>query len=115
MSEYNEQCKVFEWASYHTKKYPFLSFMFSTLNGVPLTIIQGRKAKKSGNKKGVPDIILPYPSQGYHGLFIELKFGKNRPTKYQKEYIEYLNAHNYKAVVSYGAKEAIREIREYIG
>lgn len=114
MSEHQEQCLVFQWARYHTSIYPCLAFMYGTLNGVKLTIGQATKAKKGGNKAGVPDIVLPYPTGKYHGLYIELKVGKNKPSKEQKEYIKYLRSVGYCAEVAYGSKEAIIFIEDYV-
>jgi hypothetical protein len=114
ISEHDEQVLVFEWAKLSTGKYPFLGYMFGTLNGVKLSIGQAVKAKRSGNTKGVPDIILPYPNGKYYGLYIELKVGKNKPSKEQKEYIEYLNSVGYFADVRYGSTEAIDLIKDYI-
>jgi hypothetical protein len=88
--------------------------MFSTLNGVRLKIGQARRAKESGNKRGVPDVILPFPCNGYSGLFIELKVGKNKPTPDQIKYMSYLNDVGYLAKVAYGSKEAIGIIEGYI-
>lgn len=114
MSEHTEQCLLFRWAKLHQKKYPCLEFMFSTLNGVKLPIGLARKAKVSGNKSGVPDVILPYPSRNYHGLYIELKYGRNKPTDNQVKFINHLNNNGYLAKVAYGSKEAIAIIREYL-
>lgn len=114
-SEYQEQCDLFEWAELNLKKQPCLKYMFATMNGVKLSIGQASKAKKSGNKRGVPDIILPFPSKHYHGLFIELKRSKGGVvSKEQKEFLEYLNSVGYLAVVCRGAKEAIECIVEYL-
>ena len=43
--------------------------------------------KKEGVKRGVPDICLPVSRGKYHGLYIEMKAGKNKPSKEQKEWI----------------------------
>lgn len=114
MSEHQEQCIVFQWAEMQERKYPCLKYMYGTLNGVKLTIGQATKAKRGGNKKGVPDLVLPYPSDGFHGLYVELKVGKNTASKEQKEYIEYLNSVGYFATVCHGSKEAIQTIRNYV-
>jgi len=91
-----------------------LKYMFATLNGVKLHMGQAKKAKASGNKRGVPDIILPYNNGKYSGLFIELKVGKNKPTKEQKDYINFLRQNNYYADVRYGSQEAVDLIVDYI-
>lgn len=114
-SEFDEQCSIFTWAEYAVIKHPCLEYMYSTLNGVRLTMRQAVKAKLSGNKKGVPDIVLPYPSNGFHGLYIELKREKLSSTSAeQKKYIAYLNSVGYSAHVSKGSESAIRIIEDYL-
>lgn len=114
LSEHQEQCLIIKWASFSKVKHPCLEFLFSTLNGVKLTMGQARKAKVSGNKSGVPDLILPYPSNGFHGLYIELKVGYNKPSPNQKKYIKFLNKVGYRAEVAYGSNEAINIIEDYL-
>ena len=70
--------------------------------------------KLEGCSPGVPDLCVPIPNKKYHGLFIEMKYGKNKPTAYQKEWIEYLNGVGYLAVVCYGADEALDILKKYI-
>lgn len=114
MGEFTEQCLIFKWAKLHHKKWPCLEFMFSTLNGVRLPISLARKAKISGNKKGVPDIVLPYPNKKYHGLYIELKHGYNKPSPHQVKYKDYLNSVGYLSVVVYGSTKTIELIKDYV-
>lgn len=119
--EYLEQVKLFEWARLYANKYECLKWLNSSQNGVRITNPMGAKrAKKAGMSKGFPDIFLPYPTQLYAGLFIELKRpivkGQSKPivSKEQKEWLEYLNSVGYKAVVAYGANEAIQIICDYL-
>ena len=114
ISEYSEQCVVFQWVKLHKKKYPELKWLFSTLNGVKLNIGQAVKAKKSGMKAGVSDIILPAKNNKYSGLFIELKVGKNKPSKEQLEFIEFTRSQGFYSQVSYGSVEAIDLIVDYL-
>lgn len=112
-SEYGEQCAVFEWAEREIRWET--AFLFSTLNGVKLPLGLAVKCKRAGNRKGVPDIWLPVPRGEFHGLVIELKVKPNKPTIEQVEWIEGLKAMGYKALVCYGAEEAIAEIKTYLG
>lgn len=76
----------------------------------------GARMKRLGLAKGFPDLFITLALSGFHGLFIELKRDRTkRPTKEQREWIEYLNAEGYRAVVCYGAEEAIEEIKKYFG
>ena len=41
---------------------------------------EGNKLKSMGVKKGVPDVMIFEPRDGFVGLAIELKVGSNKPT-----------------------------------
>lgn len=71
--------------------------------------------KLEGVSAGFPDLFVPELCSCYGGLFIELKVGKNKPTKAQQDWIDYLNYAGYLAVVCYGHLEAIKEIDKYCG
>ena len=60
-----------------------------------------------GVKPGVPDIILPVAKQGYHGLAIELKAGKNKPTEHQLRWIEFLRSQHWYVAVCYSWEDAL--------
>ena len=60
------------------------------------------------------DIFLPHPVEKYSGLFIEMKFGKNRLTKEQKEWIDRLTQAGYKCAVCYSFEEARDNILNYL-
>jgi hypothetical protein len=53
------------------------------------------KAKKSGYKKGFPDLFIYEPRGEFNGLAIELKVGKNRATKEQLWWRNELNKRGY--------------------
>lgn len=114
MSEHNEQVAIFKWAKKAALKYPCLNYMYSTLNGVKLPIRLAVKCKAAGNKKGVCDIVLPYPTKKYHGLYLELKYGYNKPNSEQRDYIKYLNDNGYYATWHTGAEDSILCIESYI-
>ena len=74
----------------------------------------GAKLKRTGLRKGFPDLFIPAARKGYHGLFIELKRDRNSlPTNEQLAWIGKLNACGYYATVCYGATAAIEEIKKY--
>ena len=50
----------------------------------------------------------------YHGLYIEMKAGKNKPSKEQKEWINSLQEEGYAACVCYGWLEAREVIEKYL-
>ena len=75
------------------------------------------RLKSEGLKPGVSDLCLPVPLNGYHGMYIEMKRPdhKNKPTREQKDWLDYFNSVGYKAVVCYGYEDAVREIQKYYG
>ncbi len=72
------------------------------------------KIKRMGLRRGFPDLFIPLARKCFHGLFIEMKYGKGKATKEQAEWISYLNSQGYRAVVCYGTDEALAEIDLYI-
>ncbi len=74
----------------------------------------GAALKRQGLRKGVPDLFLPVPRGIYPGLWIELKVGRNKPTKEQKWWLEKLQAKGYKCRICYSWEEAAETIKNYL-
>tara|TARA_Y100000593_G_scaffold5057_1_gene9943 strand:+ start:990 stop:1334 length:345 start_codon:yes stop_codon:yes gene_type:complete len=72
------------------------------------------KAKKSGYKKGFPDLFIYEPRGDYHGLAIELKVGYNRATKDQLWWRNELNERGYVAEICTGIDDALEVINRYL-
>ena len=114
ISEAEEQMAVVKWAELMSHKHPCLKWMYHTPNGGSRNVAEAVNLKRMGVKAGVPDLCLPYPSQGYHGLYIEMKTEKGRPSACQRDYLSWLNQAKYKAVCCHSAEEAIEVIWGYI-
>lgn len=112
--EHNEQAALFQMISYQTNKYPELELMFAIPNGGARHIAVAKKLKAEGVKAGVPDIFLPIARNGYHGLFIEMKVGKNKPTESQRNYLDKLEDEGYLIDVCYSSEEAYNLIMTYL-
>ena len=112
--EHTEQVALFKWAAANIAKYPQLKFMFAIPNGGKRNIQTARKLKAEGVKPGIPDIFLPVPKYHQHGLFIEMKFGKNKQTPAQKEVMSDLIQQGYACVVCYSWIESVCEIERYL-
>ena len=110
-----QQAQVIEWSrwAYKTGKYPMLNMLHCSLNGVKLSGTQAKIAKGQGMLSGVPDLFLPVPKNGYHGLFIEMKSEKGRLTENQQWFLSKTEGLGYKTSVCYSAKEAIEVIQGY--
>lgn len=82
-------------------KYPRLrDFLWHYPSGGYRTGREASKFKKMGVKAGVPDLMLMVPSNGYHGLFIELKVGTNDLTEDQELMLWGLKEKGYKVAVA---------------
>lgn len=112
--ESGHQEALFEWAAYHMDCMPELEYMHHIPNGGKRDKRTAVALKRQGVKAGVPDICLPVARNGYHGLYIELKAGKNKATKNQEKWQVFLNDQGYYAVICYGWREAAKVIEEYL-
>ena len=72
------------------------------------------KSRKSGYKKGFPDLFIYEPRGEFHGLAIELKVGYNRATKDQLYWRNELNKRGYVAEICTGIDEALEVINRYL-
>lgn len=109
-----EQTALFRWAGFMSGQFPEIEMLYHIPNGGSRNKIEAAHLKQQGVKAGVPDLCLPVSRGEYHGLYIELKYGKNKPTENQKRWINLLRSQNYKAEVAYGWEEASKIILEYL-
>lgn len=86
-------------------------------NGGKRNAIEGAKFKRMGVKPGVPDICIPMPRQGYHGLYIELKRGDQNATTTdnQNYWLTELSKQGYDVYVAHGASALIDYVKTYLG
>ena len=108
-----EQAKVIAWARANERNYPYLQLLHCSLNGVKMTKAQAGRAIAQGMLSGVPDLFLPVPKNGYHGLFIEMKYGSNKVTENQEKFLQNAANVGYAISVCYSANEAIKRIEDY--
>lgn len=113
--EADEQETVIAWAAWGSGQYPELGLIFHIPNGGSRNVKEAKNLKRQGVKAGVPDLFLPAAKHGYHGLWIEMKYGKNRTTPKQDWWINHLKKQGYFVRVCYGADEAIKVICSYLG
>jgi hypothetical protein len=123
-NEHEEQAAVVAWASNNEWLMPDLALLYAVPNGARLPWRKGKggkryspeamKLKAEGLKSGVPDLCLPVARGGYHGLYIEMKRGDNKPTENQTKMLDALAAQGYLAVVCYGHNDAIDTLSEYL-
>lgn len=115
MSEHDEQAALIAWANYQTPTYPELEMLFAAPNGGHRHKATAARLKAEGVKPGVPDLLLPVGRDGYVGLVIEMKFGRNKLTGHQAWWFTKLSEQGWKTAVCYSFEEAQGEIMRYLG
>ena len=113
-SEDTEQINVMEWARWNVSKYPELKWLHHIPNGGSRNKREAVKLKQMGVKAGVSDICLPYPKGIYCGLYIEMKFGSNRKTAEQKEFLQEMEKVGHFVATCYSAEDAVKVIEGYL-
>jgi len=89
--------------------------LFAVPNGGKRSVITASILKREGVRRGVPDIFLLSPSNGFHGLAIEMKKDKGgKVSKEQREWLDALKEEGYSAHVCDGAQAAIDTIKQYL-
>lgn len=98
----------------YVKQFPWGQFLFHIPNET--TGGQGWIVRNSqmGCRKGVPDLMLPIPMHGYHGLFIEMKRPGGRLDENQKKWIAALCEFGYLAICCKGWEEARDALQRYM-
>ena len=124
-SEHAEQVALFDWAREMERYVPELALLHAIPNGAKLPWRKNRRGKRyspeaghlisEGLKAGVPDVFLPVPRGIYHGFYIEMKIGSNKPTDKQNQWLVALAEQGYRVDVQYGADNAIKAICDYLG
>ena len=118
--EHNEQVKLFRWAFSNEDIHPELKMMFAVPNGgvrggnPRQRTINGLRLKQEGVRNGVPDIFLAVPKGIYHGLFIEMKHGKNVMSEDQVKWKDKLLSFGYDFSLCYSYEIAKTRILEYL-
>jgi hypothetical protein len=116
MSEHSHQCALVTWARLPTTiaQYPGIDLLEASLNGVKLTKAQAGKAKAAGMLKGALDLNLPVARGIYHGLRIEMKYGRNQMTEEQEWHAQRLREEGWKVVCCWDWLTARNEIISYL-
>lgn len=95
--------------------FPTLSLnLFSVPNGGSRRRIEGAIMKAEGIVAGVADLLLLYPSAGYHGLCIEMKSPKGVQRQTQKDWQKAVEAQCYKYIIVRSFDEFRAEVSRYI-
>jgi hypothetical protein len=117
--ESSEQAAVFQHAALKARTDPRWGLLFAIPNGKAASSIrEAVNAKRTGLKRGVPDMFLPVAVGGWHGLFVELKRDGGTRSDLKPEQVDWLQrlqAAGYQTAVAFGWREAVAEIAGYLG
>ena len=96
------------------KLYPELELLHHIPNGGKRNAREAEHLKQQGVKAGVPDLFLPVARGKWHGLYIEMKAGDNKPTQKQEWWMKKLTEQGYVCMVCYGYKQAMEVLVKYL-
>lgn len=112
--EAEEQEALITWTRYNETRFPELTLLFHIPNGGSRNKFEAKRLKAQGVKAGVPDLFLPVPRGAFHGLFVEMKYGKNKQTDSQRQWERRLTEQKYAYFVCYSWREAADTIEKYL-
>lgn len=115
MSEHRHQVALIKWANTMLRKWPELRWLHAIPNGGQRNVIVAKKLKAEGVKSGISDLFLPVARNGFHGLYIEMKRLKGKPTETQSEFITFALEQGYHAGVYNGWEAAAEGVINYMG
>lgn len=113
-TEHEEQKNLVKWFSV---QYPKIgNRLVAVPNGGDRDPRVGKKLKAEGVRSGFPDLMLLIPRGAFMGLIIEMKRVKgSRLEPEQAEWLDWLNAQGFMAVICKGAQAARDTIKSYLG
>jgi hypothetical protein len=110
-----EQAALFQWAAVASIHHPELALLHAIPNGGHRYKAVARALQRQGVKPGIPDLCLPCPRGGYHGLYIELKRRKGGALSVdQRWWCAVLAEQGYRIVVSHGWESARETLLGYL-
>ena len=92
-----------------------LPLFSATVGGVRVAMQTALRMKQAGYKKGIPDILIFEPRNGYVGLALEVKTMVGRASPHQKQWQHDLRQRGWKAEICKGLNACIECIDEYFG
>ena len=88
--------------------------LYHPANGGKRNAREGARLKRMGVRAGVSDYHLPIARGGYHGLWVELKAGRGKPTVSQVDWLQRMRDAGHDAHVATGWIEAKLIIERYL-
>jgi hypothetical protein len=106
------QSECFKWFRYAYPRYKKL--FFAIPNGGYRNKIEARNLKLQGVVSGVSDTCLAVPKGKYHGLYIEFKYGRNKLSDEQDEFLKEVASQGYATATVWNFDEFSNIILNYL-
>jgi hypothetical protein len=115
MNEHELQVAIMQEVEWRANQEPLWGMVFAIPNGGQRNVVVAAKLKAEGVRAGVLDLCLPVARRGYHGMFMELKVGRNKLTALQCKWYEMLREQGYYCTVVWDSPgAAIMEFEWYL-
>ena len=98
----------------YLNEFPELELMHSIPNGDWRGFKTAKKLKAEGLKPGIPDISLPIPRGGYHGMYLELKNARGSVKADQWRIMIELHKHGYFVALTNSLTKAQCLVLQYL-
>lgn len=108
--EHDLQVACVQW---FRMQYPRL-MIFAVPNGGERNIKTASRLKNEGVLSGVADLCILVPNDKFHGLFIEMKYGKNKQSQSQIDFQKYAESHGYAYCLCYDFESFICIVNSYL-
>jgi hypothetical protein len=114
MSEDDLQISCFQWIELMRPAHPILEWIIHVPNGGKRPRGAAGRLKAMGVKPGVLDVLLPLPFNGWSGLAIEMKVGRNKTTEQQDDWLEVFEASGYYTAVCYTLEDFMAQVTLFL-
>lgn len=111
-TEHGETAALIERTRLATGRYPQLRLLFAIKNEAAY---KNARLRAEGIRNGVFDLMLPVARGAYHGLFLEMKVGKNQLSPEQTVFAFEMRQEGYCTIVCWGQDAAFRALITYLG
>lgn len=90
------------------------NYLYHIPNGGKRNAREAARFKRMGVRAGVHDYHLPVPRGIYHGLWVELKAGRGKPTAAQIEWARKMSEAGHAVAIETGWENAIKTMLAYL-
>lgn len=112
ITEHQIQVAFMQWWRW---EYQCSPLCYANVNAARRSYALAAYMRAEGLTAGIPDLTIAVARGNYHGMYLELKKPKQKPTAAQFEMLQRLNAEGYYAVWADSLEAAIALTRGYLG